>query len=155
MRREDRPHVILAAPENVDVKDIDALTRAFTRLEAAVSKFRDDIFFHSDKFEAVCRRATHFLLLLGNSEFRGEKQMLTVAAKSRIETIGMVCLGSCDALKRHQSLFTRGRIDLVVTRSYLDNGRTSRVLGMHVGHSVVAESIVDSARLIAESVLHS
>ena len=153
MTRPNKAHVIIAAQEKVEVRKMDALTRALTEKGAEVSWSRDDIFFQPDGFEANCRKATHFLLMIGFREFPRERRMLSIASLSKIERMGMICLGSCAALKRHQTLFQRGRVSLVVTRSPIENSKIAGVVGYHVSCSLVAEDIVYSAPEIARTLL--
>ena len=149
MTRPNKAHVIIAAPEWVQVGDMNAVKDALREKGAIVSPFRDDLFFHPDEFESSCRKGTHFVLMLDDKEFSRERRMMSVVALSKVEYTGIICLGSCEALKRHKNLFSRRRVNLVVRRSYLDNSG----LCSSVSHHIVAEKIPKSAQQIAEAVL--
>jgi len=147
--RPNKAHVIIAAPEWVQVGDMDAVKDALREKGAIVSPFRDDIFFHPDEFESSCRKGTHFALMLDDKEFSKERRLVSVVALSKVGHIGMICLGSCEALRRHKNLFKQRRVNLVVRRSYLDNSE----LCSGVSHHIVAVKIPKSARQIAEAIL--
>ena len=145
------PHVIIGGPEWLSDVEMNAVKEAIREMGATVSPHRADVMFHSESFEASCKTGTHLLLFVDNESFPYEKQMLLAAV--RIERIAILCLGSCDALKRHKNLFSRRRVSLVITRSPKENSRTTSVVGYHVSHSLVATDIGASAREIARTLL--
>jgi hypothetical protein len=151
VRIHPQPQIVIVGPRSLAVEDIAALEAAFRSLNASVHSFRMDESFRLGQLQPHLARSSHLLVILDREDEGQTTEVLLAADASSNASVCLLCLHTCESLRRYHKRLDNGSVRLIIVRSHQEHARVRT--DWNKAKTLVADqcSLATSAKEIART----